>query len=223
LGVLALAGGLLPISYALRAKALVVIGLLGAVGAILGTGPARVVSEAVGFLAIVHWLAAMGLPTALLFRSRYRAYAQTRYFLVTGLGLTLPFIGYSIALFGRGPVGVQIAGALAILAIGFGLLGFMGADTHISGHYIAGAVIITITTQLGLQLFATPSTGGWLGISGRVGSLIAFATCNLLGALGAFQLLARRHWSEARSIDLRRNHPQENDRPSLGDSWMSHD
>jgi hypothetical protein len=223
----ALAAAALPIAYALRATVLIAIGTAGSLGGMAGVGPARVIHAAVGFVAIVHWLAAISLPAALLFRSRYRAYAGTRYFLITGLGLTLPFVGYSVALFGRGALGVQIAGAVAILAIGFGLLGFMGADAHISGHYIAGAVITAITAQLGLHVLDGMTAMGALAMASRMGSLVAFAGCCVLTALGAFQLLARRHWSEARSIDLRRGDGddgqdrEDGEDRSLGDSWTS--
>ncbi len=223
IGCLAIVAAAAPLSYAARATTLVTIGLAVGLGGIAGVGPARVVHVAVGYLATVHLLAATSLPAALLFRSRYRAYEGTRYFLVTGLGLALPFVGYNLALFGRTTLGVQIVGGLAVMAIGLGLLGFMGAGTHISGHYIAGAIILAIATQLGLQAFVGFPTDDWLAICGRIGSLLAFAAGNVLGSLGAFQLLARRHWSEARSVDLRREHPGDQEKQSLGDSWLSHD
>jgi hypothetical protein len=166
-------------------------------------GPAAVLSHAIGFWAVLHLVAAIGLPAALLFRARYRAYDGARYILVSALAATLPFVGYCMVGIGAGVLALKIASAIALVAIGLSLLGFMGSETTVAGQWMAFFVVVTVSGHLGCEVVFRDSAHAPDRLSWIVASSLAFAAATTLGALGLFQLLARRHWDEARSVDVR--------------------
>jgi hypothetical protein len=220
---LAVAG--LPLSYRPRAVATVVlaacVGLLG----VLGIGPAAVVAYAVGEWGLLHLIAAAVLPAAVMFRGRYRAYAGARAILAAALALSLPLATYCGLQVEGGSVSVQIASAVALLAVGSSLIGFMGSQTGIAGDWLAGVIVAAVMAQLLTQASVALMPSGateWVSIST---SVAAFGGTAALGAIGVFQLLASRHWQRARQVDV---HPSLSEppsappsAPSLPDTWST--
>jgi hypothetical protein len=222
LGALTLAIAGAPVTYATRAVLLIVIGAAcGGLG-MAGFGPAAVLEGTVGAWAILHLVTATGLPAALLFRARYRAYVGARYILVAALGATFPFVGYCLLMLGQDDLAVQVASGIALAAVALSLLGFMGSETTIAGSWVAAVVIVTVAGQIGVEaLIGVGSEALTLQILWATGSVIAFAGASLLGALGVFQVLASRHWVEARDVDLRRRNVERPKLPSITDFWST--
>ncbi|MBW2456503.1 MAG: hypothetical protein JRI68_18440 [Deltaproteobacteria bacterium] len=222
LAVATLGAALAPVDYATRAVALVAIGALCGVLGVAGLGPAAVLGRTLGAWAILHLVTATGLPAALLFRARYRAYVGARYILVAALGATFPFVGYCLLMFGQDVLAIQIASGIALASIALSLLGFMGSETTIAGNWVAGVVILTVAGQIGVETMVEIWPQGLtLEIVWASGSVTAFAGACLLGAFGVFQVLAGRHWSDARDVDLRRAKPERPKLPSITDFWST--
>ena len=121
LGALALGTAGAPLKYATRAVLLIIIGAAcGGLG-MAGLGPAAVLERTLGAWAVLHLVTATGLPAALLFRARYRAYFGARYILVAALGATFPFVGYCLLMLGQDDLAVQVASGVALAAIALSL------------------------------------------------------------------------------------------------------
>ncbi len=224
-GAAAVAVGLAPMSYRLRAALMVsvaaAVGLLG----VLGVGPASAMAYSVGEWGLLHMIAVAALPAALLFRSRYRAYAGARAILAAALALALPLLSYCALAIDGAPLAVQITSALAIVAVGFSLVGFMGSETTVAGDYLAGAIIAAVVAQVGAVTVgklqpANPQV--WISM---LASAASFGGAAAVSAIGLFQLLAGRHWERARQVDV---HPNMSEppsappsQPSLSDTWSS--
>jgi hypothetical protein len=168
----------------------------------------------------LHYLAGAGLPAALLFRARYRAYPGARRILTLAILLSLPFAAWCVLRITAGPLSVQITSAVALVAVATTPVGFMGAETTVSGEWIAAAVIGAIAAQLVAEtlLLITPTLG--IGLLSPSGTALGFAASCILGGIGVFQLLARRHWSEARAIDVKRTLHSRPPAPS-SDPWST--
>ncbi len=222
LGALTLAAAGAPLNYATRAVALIVIGTVcGGLG-MAGYGPAAVLEGTVGAWAILHLVTATGLPAALLFRARYRAYVGARYILVAALGATFPFVGYCLLMLGQDDLAVQVASGIALAAIALSLLGFMGSETTIAGSWVAAVVIVTVAGQIGVEAtLGIEPAALTIELLWAIGSVIAFAGATLLGALGVFQILAGRHWTDARDVDLRRRNVERPKLPSITEFWST--
>ena len=119
-------------------------------------------------------------------------------------------------------LGVQITSAVALVAMLATLVGFMGSETNVAGAWISTFVVLAVTAQLAAEalvhdwLPALDASLAWVA-----GSVAAFAACSVLAAIGVFQLLARRHWDEARAVDLRRVKTERPPMPSIGDTWSA--
>jgi len=217
-----LAAALAPVDYATRALALIGVGAVCGVLGMIGLGPAAVLGRSPGAWAILHLVTATGLPAALLFRARYRAYVGARYILVAALGATFPFVGYCLLMFGQDVLAIQVASGIALASIALSLLGFMGSETTIAGNWVAGVVILTVASQIGVETIVELGPEALtLEIVWASGSVAAFAGASLLGAFGVFQVLAGRHWTDARDVDLRRAKPERPKLPSITDFWST--
>lgn len=222
-GVAALAAGALPLRYAWRALVLVfvavAVGLLG----IAGLGPGAAVSFVPGEWGLLHLLAGIALPAALLFRARYRAFRGARVILLAALLLTLPYAGYAGYAVASGPtLVVRIVSAAAILVVLLSLLGFMGAETTGGGNAMATLQLVAVSTQLVASLAAAVKLAGQplFGL-GAVGSVAAFGVATTIGALGVFQLLAWRLGPQARSVDTSVRLPTERPRKHSMVDWLT--
>ena len=219
IGGIAVAGAIAPVGYRPRAMLMLMTALAVVLLGFAGAGPASVVGATHGAWTLLHVTAAVGLAAALLFGACYRAYHATRSILAAGLAATLPFVIYGIFALVRGALPVLIATGIALAAIVVSLLGFMGSE--VAGPWVAGAVIATVAAQLGFESFALASrAGGAIVLGWAAGSVVAFAGASLLGALGAFMLLAARHWRRARIVDVHR-HVVDRPPPNLSDSWST--
>jgi len=231
-----------PLGYASRGSLMTLVGVGTALLGMAGVGPAAVLSNSVGFWSVLHLLTAVGLPAALMFRARYRAYAGARTILFTALATTLPFVSYCVVAISQGPLASQISAAVALVMIGLSSVGFMGSDTTALGTWLAGGVVVTVNAVLASEtavavwgehaLWAEhalqaeqgvlgPPLGSFWGSLWTSSSLLAFAGATLLGALGVFRLLAGQHWSQARSVDLRKPTVERERLDSVGDTWST--
>ncbi len=219
-GAIALVASFARVTYRQRAVAMVVLGVLSGVVALQGAGGELLRADGGAAWALSRLFAAVVLPAALLFRSRYRAYAGARVFLGTAIAISLPFGAHtSASLFGAGDVAT--AGAAAVLLVLAGSLsGFMGSETTGAGAYLAPATVITLSLELALR-----SLGHGSLLGAGTGS-VAFGAAAGLASLGLFQILAWRFAADARRIDLhprpRESSPPGSDRDPPSD-WSTRD
>ncbi|MBM4359713.1 MAG: hypothetical protein FJ096_16540 [Deltaproteobacteria bacterium] len=219
----ALAIGTLPVGYQARAGALLTVGMLVALVGIAGSGPASVVAYALGEWGVLALLAAVVLPATLLFRCHYRAYRAARAMLAAALALCVPFAVVTAAGFQSADVSVQVTSALGLVGTGFGLLGFTGSQTPLSGGALASivnaAIVAPIVAGAGLR-FGYGGATAWYALSL---SSLSFGVATGLASLGAFQLLAAHHWKRARDQEeppLPADPPAPApSAPSLTDTW----
>jgi len=219
-----LAAGSFPLRYSRRAALLLGAGLASGLAGVLGLGGASVAAYALGEWGVVHLLAALVLPCALLFRCHYRAYPIARPLVAAALVLSLPFaVATARAFDGTATLWVELTSAVALASLGAGLLGFTGAQTPLPAGWLATVVVTAmlcpIPAHAGARLGLSSATE-WLSV---VASTLAFGSAAGAAAVGAFQLLAGRHWTRARSIDVH-HAPTEapsaaSSAPSLTDTW----
>jgi hypothetical protein len=222
IGAVAIALGLAPLAYALRATVMMMLAVICGVLGISGHGPMGGLSQTVAEWSMLHLLAVTSLPAALLFRERYRAYPGARYMLAIALGLSVPFVAYGAWLVATADLAVQISAAVSLVAVAVTLLGFMGSNTAISGRYLSLLLIGAITAQLGTEALQRDWIPHFdLGLWWVLSALIAFAACAVMGALGSFQLLARSHWERAAQVNVQRAKTQRPPQPSVGDTWST--
>jgi hypothetical protein len=195
-GVISLVASITRVTYRQRAVAMVVLGLLSGVVALQGAGGALMRAGGGAAWGLARLFAAVALPAALLFRSRYRAYAGARVFLGTALAISLPFgVHTAMSLVGSGTL-TQVGAVAVLLVLAASLGGFMGSETTGAGAYIAPATVGVLAADLGLGglrhgLLLGAGTGA-----------VAFAGAAGLASLGIFQILAWRFAEDARRIDL---------------------
>lgn len=222
-GVLLLAG-IVPFPYGWRAALMLLVAVGTVVAGIAGLGPGAAITGA-GEWSMLHLLAAICLPAALLFRERYRAYTGARYVLVTALILSLPFVGYCLLALGTATLPHQITAGIAVGAVCLSLLGFMGSNTTVAGIYLSALIVAAVTVKLGADMIGVRMRGDeWMSVDPaslwRLTGALSFAASAILGALGAAQLLAARSWAEARAVDLRPVEAERSQLPSIGsDTW----
>ena len=224
LGGVALMAALTRITYRQRAASMVALGVLAAVLGLAGSGPAVGISVGGAGWGAARAIAAAALPAALLFRSRYRAYAGARWLLGAAFGAALPFLGYVVFRLMTHAFGFGEAGAvLAVFAMIAGLFGFMGAETTSAGAWLAFGVIVALAADLafiGLALLAPVTIAGAVGV---VAAALSFGATSALTSIGLFQIVAWRLAPDARRIDLH-PHPKkekESSRPRSGTDWLS--
>ncbi len=223
IGLVFAALGLAPLSYATRALGLLTAGLLLGLAGVGGVGPASVVQTAVGGWGVFSLLATVVLPAALLFRSHYRAYRGARLIVAAAIVLCAPFAVFSgIGLHGATRF-IELSSLLALGALGLGLLGFMGSQAPLAGSALSATVITAFTSQIpAYAAYRRPPTSPFEWLS-TFSSSMAFGVGCGVAAIGGFQLLAHRHWSRARSVEV---HAPPNavpapapSAPSLSDTW----
>ena len=222
-GAIALVAGFTLVTYRQRAVAMVVLGLLSGVVALQGAGGLLMGADGGPAWGLARLVAAVALPAALLFRSRYRAYAGARVCSSARRScLCLPFaVHVVLGLFG--PASVATVGAVAVMFVLAGsLTGFMGAETTGAGAYLAPATVVVLALDLALAgLGFRTDLGSLLGIAtGAIG----FGGASALASLGLFQILAWRFAADARRIDLHRipreSRPPASDRDPASD-WST--
>lgn len=205
------------ITYAHRATAFVVLGSLACALGLRGVGPTIDLAPAGALWAVLRLVAATALPTALLFRARYRAYPRARHFLVVAVALAVPYASHAATRIVTSATWTgQLGAALALFGFLATLLGFMGKETTGAGSYTAGGLLLGMSLDLWLGRVlldpnANPDPAAALGTLASAG---AFALSAGAFAVGTFQLLAMRFGPEARTIDLHAAQPPPSDRPS---------
>jgi hypothetical protein len=221
LGFIALLAAVARVTYRQRAVAMVVLGILADTTALRGAS--AVLAEAVGGFGwnAARTVTAIGIPAALLFRARYRAFAGARIFLAVALLAALPFLVH-VTLLMRGDFGIAHAASIvALFAFLVSLSGFMGAETTGGGTLLAAFTIPCFSVELGLRAFASvPRTAGH---AIEIGAFVAaFASASALAALGLFQIFAWRFAADARRIDIHsRPTESEDEPPRSGSDWMT--
>jgi hypothetical protein len=231
-----LLSALARVSYRKRAVAMVVLGLLAVATAYGGLSP-----NFAGAVGGWSWngartVAAIGIPAALLFRARYRAYGGARVLLAVALALALPFLVY-VGLQMRGEFGLgHVASIVALVAFLVSLSGFMGAETTGAGAFLAPVAVVSFTVELALRalvpLRVWDVAANRISIPMRsIGYIIedgafavAFASASALAALGVFQILASRFAADARRIDIHSRPTEPVEEPSSASTrsdWMT--
>jgi hypothetical protein len=198
-----------PLSYRIRATALLVLGtaLLGE--AVSGRGPGAALGGYRGTTLVLE-LARMGaailLPAALLFRAHYRAYALARSLLAGALVLAAPFVVRSAMMVAHGDtLGPRIAAGSTIVAIVVSVVGFMGAGTTALGSAWATGVLLALASDVAARSALASD------LHGAVSPLVAaavFLAAAALSAMGLFQLLAARYADDARRVDVHQPIPE---------------
>ncbi|KYF69244.1 hypothetical protein [Sorangium cellulosum] len=218
LGIVALFTALTSVSYRQRAVAMVVLGAIATViglqssGTAFGWGAARAG-------------AAIALPAALVFRSRYRAYSGARWLLVAAFLVALPSFGQAVAQLALvDPHLGQLGAVMVILAVLSSLTGFMGSETTGAGTFLAVAVVLAFTADLVVDRLAQLGAFSPGELVGVLSAGVAFAGTSALTSLGLFQILAWRLAADARRIDLH-SRPSDKDgpdqRPPSGGEWLT--
>lgn len=219
IGMLALA--LAPLSYRGRAAGMLALGIVVGLVGTAGSGPASVLAYTLGEWGVLHLLAGVALPGALLFRGRYRAYPMARALLAAALGLCVP-LGVTTALdFGGAPAAVQLTHAVTLAALATGLAGFVGARTPLSGGALATTILVALVADVIARAGARLGLEGPLEWGSACASAVAAGLALGVASVGAFQWLASRHWSRARSVDVHPPEPRAPNpsNPSLTDTW----
>lgn len=191
----------LPFSYALRATAVVVLGLgLMALGA-GGAGPLTSIRLGSSLLVeLTRLLALAALPGALLFRGRYRAYPRARLVLGLALVAALPFAMTRAAAFldPAANLADRAGAAVDVAVILSGLFGFMGADTTAGGAVWAALVLGVLPADIALRELGAPvGLTHWLA---HAATAVATACAGTLAAVGEYHLLAAGLGRDARRI-----------------------
>lgn len=224
LGFVALVAAFTPVSYRQRAIAMVVLGMIATVIGLRGAGPAVGIDAGSLGWGAARAAAAMALPAALVFRSRYRAYAGARWLLLAAFLIALPSLGHAIARLVLLDLQLGHVGAfLVILTILASLTGFMGAETTGAGTFLAVAVVLACSIDLLLGELAQMSAFSVPGIVNALATALAFAATCAITSLGLFQILAWRLAADARRIDLHshRKDTDARDRLHSGGEWLS--
>jgi hypothetical protein len=224
LGAVALFAALIRVTYRQRAVAMVVLGALATVIGLAGSGPAVGIAVGGAGWGAARAISGAALPAALVFRSRYRAYAGARWLLVAAFAVALPTVGHAVARLALLDPHIGHVGALAvILAVLASLTGFMGSETTGAGSFLAVAVVSSLAGDL---LIAGLLAAGGVDVRDLIGAIaaaLAFATTSAMTSLGLFQILAWRLAADAaRRIDLHRRPKDSADRlqQSSGE-WLS--
>lgn len=229
LGLAAISLGALPLGYVTRARAMVLVSVAVVVAGFFGRSSAIVAHAEPIVASLVHFVAAVALPAALLFRARYPAYAGARGILAVALVLGAPLLGYMALGVGDASPDVQVASSIAVLAMVASVFGFMGSHVRIAGEPLAALIIASLTAESALGSIATASLAPPLApsqILAIASNGLAHALAAALGTLGVFQLLAARHWEKARAVDVHYVEPSRPSanpsRPSQPESWSMH-
>jgi hypothetical protein len=223
-GAIAIVASFTRVTYRQRAVAMVVLGFLSGLAAVRLADGLLLNAAGGAPWGLSRFLAAIGIPAALLFRARYRAYAGARVFLATALAMSVPFVAHTVLRLMHGGVSalVSVTSVAALLVIVASFTGFMGSETTGAGAYVGPGTILVIAAELAARGIARQGTGQAALIASFSGAF-AFGVAACLAALGIFQILAWRFAADARRIDLHRK-PSEPDRtPDVepGSDWST--
>jgi hypothetical protein len=203
IGAIALVAALARVTYRQRAVAMVVLGLLSGVVDLGGTRAALATGVGGVGWSLSRLVPAIAIAAALIFRSRYRAYAGARVFLGAALITVVPFAIHVVPSFSSSFGPAEIGGVVALAAVAASLTGFMGSETTGAGPYLAWGVVTAFATELALRALWSPGTLRTTGNIVHVGiAATAFAGAAILAALGLFQIAAWRFAADARRINL---------------------
>jgi hypothetical protein len=223
-GSIAVVASFTRVTYRQRAVAMLVLGFLSGLAALrMGDGVLLHAADGAPW-GLARFLTAVGIPAALLFRARYRAYAGARVFLATALAVSLPFVAHTVIRLVHGGTSllVGVGSVVALLVVAASLTGFMGAETTGAGAYVGPATLVVIAAELGARGIAREGTGLAAVIASLSGAF-AFGVASCLAALGIFQVLAWRFAADARRIDLHRQpvepEPKADEEP--GSDWST--
>ncbi len=203
IGAIALVAALARVTYRQRAVAMVVLGLLSGVVDLGGTRAALATGVGGVGWSLSRLVPAIAIAAALIFRSRYRAYAGARIFLGGALLTSVPFAVHTVLSLSSGFGPAQLGGIVVLFAVAASLTGFMGSETTGAGPYLAWGIVIAFATELALHALwsdaalRTPANLVHVAIAAT-----AFAGAAVLAALGLFQIAAWRFAADARRIDL---------------------
>ena len=203
IGAIALVAALSHVTYRQRAVAMVVLGLLSGVVDLGGTRAALATGVGGVGWSLSRLVPAIAVAAALIFRSRYRAYAGARVFLGAALLTAVPFVIHAALSFSSGFGPAQIGGLVVLAAVAASLTGFMGSETQGAGPFLGWGIIIAFAVELALRALWSP---GALRTPANIVHVsiaaTAFAGAAVLAALGLFQIAAWRFAADARRINL---------------------
>jgi hypothetical protein len=203
IGAIALVAALSHVTYRQRAVAMVVLGLLSGVVDLGGTRAALATGVGGVGWSLSRLVPAIAVAAALIFRSRYRAYAGARIFLGAALLTAVPFMIHAVLSFSSGFGPAQIGGLVVLAAVAASLTGFMGSETQGAGPYLGWGIVIAFAVELALRALWSPgalrTTANIVHVSIAA---TAFAGAAVLAALGLFQIAAWRFAADARRINL---------------------
>lgn len=223
LGAVALVAALTRVTYRQRAVAMVVLGALATTIGLAGSGPALGIAVGGVGWGAARAIAGTALPAALVFRSRYRAYAGARWLLVAAFAAALPSLGHAVARIALLDPHLGQLGALAvILATLASLSGFMGSETTGAGSSLAVAVVLAFAGDV--LIGGLPPLDDFVlrDVVGALAASLAFAAASAMTSLGLFQILAWRLAADAaRRINLHSRPKDRRDRPQSGGEWLT--
>jgi hypothetical protein len=222
IGAIALVAALARVTYRQRAVAMVVLGLLSGVVDLGGTRAALATGVGGVGWSLSRLVPAIAIAAALIFRSRYRAYAGARVFLGVALLTAVPFAIHAVLSFSSGFGPAQIGGVVVLATIAASLTGFMGSETTGAGPYLAWGIVIAFATELALRALWSPGALRTPANLVHVGiAATAFAGAAVLAALGLFQIAAWRFAADARRIDLHPPASRPDRRGDADDDWST--
>ena len=222
IGAIALVAALARVTYRQRAVAMVVLGLLSGVVDLGGTRAALATGVGGVGWSLSRLVPAIAIAAALIFRSRYRAYAGARVFLGAALLTAVPFAIHTALSFSSGFGPAQIGGVVVLVTIAASLTGFMGSETTGAGPYVAWSIVVAFATELALRALWSPGALRTPANLVHVGiAATAFAGAAVLAALGLFQIAAWRFAADARRIDLHPPASRPDRRDDADDDWST--
>ncbi|MCW5790981.1 MAG: hypothetical protein KIT72_11215 [Polyangiaceae bacterium] len=194
----------LPFGYLARGLLMLALGVgLMALG-FQGLGPLHGMAIDGGFLRdLTRLLALTTLPSALLFRAFYRAYAPARWLLAVALVLALPFVVSEglLAIDASAVVWSRVAAVVNALVILCSLFGFTSSATSGGGSWWAALVLLLIPCGIATREL-TPLAGADDGYFTYVATAVGVQCASVLAALGLFQVGAARLAPHARDTSL---------------------
>jgi hypothetical protein len=180
-----------------------IVGLLVAGLGLARVGPLGNWVPAEGSLisAVMHFVAMMALPAALLFRNRYPAYVGAKVTLLVAYVVTIPAVVLAVLSVAQGPLAASIAAGVTLAVIAVSLVGFLGEGT--TGFSTLLAVLVIVA--LGGERMARPLWAqGWEGFQIDLRAGLSLMIAAGLASKGLFALLASAFAADARRVDVMR-------------------
>jgi hypothetical protein len=193
----------LPRSYLARGIGSMILGLLVAALGLAKVGPLGnwVPAEGSTISSVLHFVAMMALPAALLFRNRYPAYVGARVTLLVAYVVTIPAVVFAVLAVAQGPLAASIAAGVTLAVIAVSLVGFLGEGTTGFSTLLAVLVIVAF----GAERMARPLWAqGWEGSQVDLRAGLSLMIAAGLASKGLFALLASAFATDARRVDVMR-------------------